>query len=493
MLGIFLAAILAVLGIAAQAPRLMALPTIGVTIDGGTVTSQLMSASWNLGINDFLSDLAPNTASLSFKGQLSVSPADAVVITAGGTAMWTGRLDSYVETRDVNGDYWSSVTATDVIGALGAARLRNVSPSYSVELDTEAELRATAAGVTIDVVDSSSPGLISLNGPNNWNGDLLAYINEMARVSNAMLALQRDGTIKAWTRESLGSGWVTNSTFDTDTTGWSGMNSGTISRVTASPHAGAGNLRIVTGTNAFGGGSDTLSGTFRKGHTYRLALWARTISGPTSVQLGLGMTGGVDESTSTPTLTASWVEYTLDWTPTADRTNPLIYASNPNSTTTRTFELDDVTVTEVVNATDVSASIVTWEKTTSIDVDINRWLGFISGGGGGTSVDEDDAADIAIYGERSYDGTISGAWETVGGATGTPLTDWYTYGGSQRPIVTNGELVVTSSASTLLALDPLDWINDGTDDWQIMSMSWSVTPGEPWRLTITADNLIALL
>lgn len=493
MLGIFLAAILAVLGIAAQAPRLMALPTIGVTIDGGTVTSQLMSASWNLGISDFLSDLAPNTASLSFKGQLSVSPADAVVITAGGTAMWTGRLDTYVETRDVNGDYWSSVTATDAIGALGAAELDGYTMTAG-SMETIGEDAASDAGVTLDILDTCSRGLVEIqNGDlefNTYSGQLLPYLNELAKSSNAMLALQRDGTVAAWSRQSLYSPDVSNGTFDVNTTGWSSLNSGTISRVTASPHTGAGNLRIVTGTNAYGGGSSTITGTFRKGHTYHLALWARTISGSASVQLGLGMTGGVDESTSTPTLTGSWAEYTIDWTPTADRTNPLVYGSNPNSTSTRTFELDDVAVTEIVNATDISASIVTWEKTTSIDSNINVWTRYDP-----APLWFEHATDPATYGRRTFNADHFTADNDLGGVDGVlyPFYTWASATGGVRPVVTNGELVVTSSTSPLLALDPLDWVNDGTDDWQIMSMSWSVVPGEPWRLTITADNLIALL
>jgi len=484
MLRLLLALILAVTGWLLPGGQVVALPTIGVTIDGGTVTSQLQSATWNLGISNFLADLSPNTASLSFKGQLSVSPADSVVITAGGTAMWTGRLDSAVEVRDVNGDYWTSVSATDTIGALGAARLRNITPGTSLELDTEIEARAATAGVTIDVVDSSSGGLVSLNPPaGTFDGPLLEYMNLLARTSNAMLALQRDGKIKAWVREKMAEDFITNHSFDVDLTGWTAYNSSTISRQTSAPYAGAGNLQIISGTG-FGGAQYAVTGTLKKDHAYRLRFWAKATAG--SSDWWMDLEGAGLGSGFTPT--SSWAMYSVIWTPTADDTSPVVIIRDTD-TTTGTLQVDSVTLTEVVNATDVSASIVEWEKTTSVDVDINRWLGFISGGGGGTTVDEDDAADIAIYGERAYDGTPDG-WETT---PDCPLVDWYTYGGSQRPIVTRGELVVSSSTSALLALDPLDWVNDGTDDWQIMSMTWSATPGEPWRLTITADNLIYLL
>lgn len=485
MLGIFLAAVLAALGL--PGPRLMALPTIGVTIDGGTVTSQLLSASWNLGISDFLADLAPNTASLSFKGQLSVSPADSVAITAGGTAMWTGRLDSYIETRDVNGDYWSSVTATDLIGALGSAHLEDVAGTSGTG-DSIIESMATTAGVTIDVVDSSSGGLASLDTyalhhSDNFTGSVLEYASLVANSSNAMLALQRDGTIKAWTRQKMAEGFVTNGTFDTNTSGWSNVSGGAISRVTASPYAGAGNARIVTSSTAFSGSRFAITGTFRKDHTYRLDLRARTISGSADALFILGETG-TDDVGSVETLTASWDPYLIDWTPSADRTAVYVDARN-NSAASNTFEIDSVTVTEIVSATDISASIVSWEKSTSIDVDINRWV--LQGGTGGLLADSDDAADVAIYGERTF--LVDAALDVVV----SQYDDWIAYGGSQRPIVTRGELVVSSSASSLLALDPLDWVSDGTDDWQIMSMQWSAAPGEPWRLTVTADNLIYLL
>lgn len=487
MVRLLLAVILGIAGWLPSGGQVVALPTIGVTIDGGTVTSQLLSASWNLGISDFLADLSPNTASLQFKGQLSVSPADAVVITAGGTAMWTGRLDTYTETRDVNGDYWSSVTATDLIGALGAAHLEDVAGTSGTG-DSIIESMASTAGITIDVVDSSSEGLASLDTyaahhTDNFTGSVLEYARLVANSSNAMLALQRDGKIKAWTREKMAEGFVTNGTFDVNTTGWTNVNGGAISRVTASPYAGAGNARIVSSSTAFSGSRFAITGTFKKDHTYRLDLRARTISGSAVVLFILGETS-TDDASSTPTLTSSWDPYSVDWTPTADRTAVYVDARN-NAAASNTFEIDSVAVTEVVNATDISASIVTWEKTTSIDVDINRWV--LQGGSGALLADSSDAADVAIYGERAY--IVDAALDVVV----FQYDDWAAYGGSQRPIVTNGELVVSSSTSPLLALDPLDWVYDGTDNWQIMSMTWSAAPGEPWRLTITADNLIYLL
>jgi hypothetical protein len=49
------------------------------------------------------------------------------------------------------------------------------------------------------------------------------------------------------------------------------------------------------------------------------------------------------------------------------------------------------------------------------------------------------------------------------------------------------------SQTALLTLAPLDWISVNGEDWQVLSMTWSATPGQPMRLSITADNLLDLL
>lgn len=184
------------------------MPTSGrpfpdVAIAGLLLTTSLQSATWTLGIPDILADLSPNTASLTFVGQVSGVPADDVVISTGLGVLWAGRLDTVTQTRDTAGDWWTTVTATDRIGALGRAEL----DEYELvpgTVEWVAESTADAAGVTLDVVDDSTglPALVSY-ADDPYTGSVLSYINLAAKSSNAMLAMTRDGRVSAVMREAV--------------------------------------------------------------------------------------------------------------------------------------------------------------------------------------------------------------------------------------------------------------------------------------------------
>lgn len=180
-------------------------PFPDVAIGGTLLTDSLMAASWSLGISDFLADLSPNTASLTFKGQVSGTPGDDVVISTGLGVQWSGRLDTVTQTRDTAGNWWTSITATDRVGALGASELDAYAFPGSIDLLDHVAAASADSGVSVTITDDSIHGLGLLQeaAEDPYSGSLLAYINGMLRSQNAMAALQRDGTISAVIREAV--------------------------------------------------------------------------------------------------------------------------------------------------------------------------------------------------------------------------------------------------------------------------------------------------
>lgn len=182
-------------------------PVPDVAVAGHLVLNKIQNAQWSLGPSDYLAELAPGSASLTFTGQLTAAPDDDVVISTGWGTMWAGRVDSVTETRDVSGHYQTTISATDRVGALGSARLRKVN-GYKGTLDTIAVALAADAGITLRVTDASvgTYGLATLQKASffgvTFTGSVLEYINAAARSSNAMLALQPDGSLAAMTREA---------------------------------------------------------------------------------------------------------------------------------------------------------------------------------------------------------------------------------------------------------------------------------------------------
>lgn len=178
-------------------------PFVDVAVDGVLLTDSTMSATWNLGISDFIADLSPNTAQATFKGQVSAAQGDDFVISTGWGPMWSGRVDTIADTRDVNGNHWTTVTATDRLAALGAATLAD----YTITYDTVVEVAAQIArdlGVPVTVTDdSATPVLPILTGPAGYVGSALEFINGTAKATNVMLAMKRDGSITAVKRESV--------------------------------------------------------------------------------------------------------------------------------------------------------------------------------------------------------------------------------------------------------------------------------------------------
>lgn len=197
-------------------------------------TSNVMAVSWSLGISGFLSDLSPSTASVTMVGQITATMGDPVVISTGWGVAWSGRVDSINETRDVNGDYWTTVTATDNIGALGAATLVAFDTSFVLDVERYGEAAANVAGIPLDLVDDTAggmPGITTITDP--FSGTVLDFINQLARGSNAMLATGRDGRVHIVMRQNVApssvltltgvnapTSWTKQTTIDVDVNRW---------------------------------------------------------------------------------------------------------------------------------------------------------------------------------------------------------------------------------------------------------------------------------
>jgi hypothetical protein len=127
------------------------------------------------------------------------------MISTGLGVAWFGRVDQVTETRDVNGDHWTTVTATDKIGALGAAPIVTRDVPGGTLVDIAADL-GSRASIDLELVDGSGglPTMLqwSAHGiTTTFDGSVLDYLNLASRSSNAALALQRDGTVLAIMRE----------------------------------------------------------------------------------------------------------------------------------------------------------------------------------------------------------------------------------------------------------------------------------------------------
>lgn len=184
-------------------------PVPAVAIGGTTINNQVQSASWSLGPSDPFADLTPADATFTFIGQLTAEPDDDMVVSTGWGPMWGGRVVTVSETLGVDGIYRTTVTATDKVGQMGLAALRKDNGKTGT-LDEIISYLGRRAGVRVKVTDASTGtyGLPSLQryayfGGETFTGSMLEYLNIAARSSNAMVALQPDGSLRVMTREAL--------------------------------------------------------------------------------------------------------------------------------------------------------------------------------------------------------------------------------------------------------------------------------------------------
>lgn len=167
----------------------------------------------------------------------------------------------------------------------------------------------------------------------------------------AMTALIDD--VNVFLRDALTQ--VENGYFTTDNSGWSvsaAINAAatSITRQASGGYYGSACGRLVT-TATNGSGMNWPFGTsrFTLGRMYRARVWARSVSGSTSARLRLGSSGTpADRGDTTIALTTDWAAYTVDWTPSASRTDAQLAITN-GSAAAVTVDVDGVEVYEALD------------------------------------------------------------------------------------------------------------------------------------------------
>lgn len=145
------------------------------------------------------------------------------------------------------------------------------------------------------------------------------------------------------------------------TTGWTtdgSVLSGpvtSLSSTSSDSFGGGSSLEMVTAGTAASGVDYALTGTFTSGRTYRLRAGVKNVSGSTSLVLRLG--NAADSASSTATITTGWAWYTVDWTPSDDRTDAVVSLRN-GAAATQTTRLDHVEVYEALDEISIDSLTV---------------------------------------------------------------------------------------------------------------------------------------
>jgi hypothetical protein len=154
-----------------------------------------------------------------------------------------------------------------------------------------------------------------------------------------------------------------NPNFESATTGWSGTvatdnhlttSGATIARSQAvMPHSGtrSGVLSGFSGASVGSGTAIQIPGTFKAGVKYTASIWIRKSTGSAS-ELSLYFGQDTDRITGGfGTVSTTWVQKKVEWTPAADKTNVFLTVMASNiSAASSTYHIDDILVTETDTA-----------------------------------------------------------------------------------------------------------------------------------------------
>ena len=172
----------------------------------------------------------------------------------------------------------------------------------------------------------------------------------------------------------LGSELCSNTGFETNTTGWGVIGTGTITRVTTDFHSGVASAECVTD-----GTSNTMQLSSNPGSSYatvvnikqRLTFWAKTVSGSAVLNIGsytLVRVNGV--LASTITLTSSWVYYDCEILNVNSYTGMNFY-----TTSSGTFRIDDASFKRTNGTLDLGGyERIKHYNNSSFESSIGQWV-----------------------------------------------------------------------------------------------------------------------
>lgn len=151
----------------------------------------------------------------------------------------------------------------------------------------------------------------------------------------------------AWGNRSITENKVWNGDFEEDTDGWAitGLTfnaaPNSASRVTTQKKFGIASMEVNTPATLGSGPEFKIYGLFKKGITYTATIWMRGVDG-TSFFLRFGYSGNYLDSSAAAS-NGVWTQYTIDWTPTADRSYAVV-APRTNAANATTFYIDGAAV-----------------------------------------------------------------------------------------------------------------------------------------------------
>lgn len=179
---------------------------------------------------------------------------------------------------------------------------------------------------------------------------------------------------------------VANGTFEVDVYDWVadgsliGAAASSFVQVTGGAWGGTGYaLLTTTTTDGSGAAWDFGQCTYLAGRTYRLRVALARVSGAATARLRLGSLGTpADRADATVTLTQEWAWYTLDWTPSADRSDVALAITNAGAAAL-VVRVDEVEVYEALDDVGLVQSMTVVQGTMSPGVTNDAPPGTASG------------------------------------------------------------------------------------------------------------------
>lgn len=545
----------------------------GVTVGDTSGSKDVAGASFGAGRPDWFDSLSPSTGTFSLLTTIddlatligsSAVIGKAVVVAVGSTTLWTGVVDTLVESRSPGQPTTVSITAIDQVGQLGQARLDDESLSGPAMVTQQVVDVFGFAGLSPTVTARpTGSGVASLRAINPLSGSVLDWVATAEAESNAIIAPSANGDIvvcsrayfddyerRTWSLTSASdqSLWrmddASGNIADNGDLGYAGTKEGTPTYGETGPWG-------TTGSDAIGFGKSDAADRFNVGDHFDLAGTAWTLSGwvrwggdtatdeallsklsggadgwRVSILTGSGrlalraysggstlISGGDLQSPASAIPSSTWVH----WAIVRDGTDVTMYVDGAEvASGTFTGTLPNTAASLVIGgvsglwfggrmsmvaiwyATAITAAEVAWlidpghveltgatephewTRTLAASTIVNHWILRQSG-----KTSYTDATSISAYGDHTME---------VSSSSPSSLTQLYSSGlrdtlAQPRHTVDCAIRVTGSAQSSVVALQPLDYVlRDGTM-WQVMSVQHDIAP-DRWDVRLSLSGTV---